>query len=303
MKREFDKLRAIKLFISIVKEGSFSKAATIMGISPSYASKEISTLEEELGVQLLYRTTRKIGLTDNGRIYLKGVTSFVDNLEVLDESLQDKMAKPKGHLKITAPSAWGQIVLAPLLAKYKREFPDISLEIDLSNRFVDIVGESFDVAIRSVAQVVDSSFYALHLAKDDDCIVATNKYLSNNGIPKTYKDLEDHNCILLKGDRTFRTWNFVKNNKKQSINVSGDYTVNDVRSVIGAAKSGMGIARVPIYLVVDDIKKGRLIPLFEKMIKKERNLLAFYSEKREHSPKVNSFLTFLEKNRSKLTGM
>jgi len=297
MNKEFDRLRAIKLFITIAKEGSFTKAAKVMVMSPSNASKEISYLEDELGVKLLFRTTRKVGLTENGRKYLEGAKQIVTKLELLSDSLHKKKAKPKGLLRITAPSAWGQIVLAPLLAKYKIQYPDVALEIDLSNRVVDIVGESFDVAIRST-ELVDSSFYAMKLTDENEIVCASKKYLEKFGSPSKYSDLKNHNCvILMNGSFSFSKWQFYKNQKTYSVNVKGNFKANDIRTVLSATRAGVGICHMPYYLVADDLKKGKLVSLFDEMKFDKRGIYAFYREKREFSPKLDSFLTFLEKNK------
>lgn len=296
MKKDFDKLRALKLFINIVKEGSFSMASKKMGMTPSSASKEITTLEENLGVKLLYRTTRKVGLTDDGRVYLEGVEKFIIDLEQLDDTLQKRKLSTRGNLKITSPSVWGHVVLSPIIAKYKIKYPEVNIDLDLTNRVVDIVGESFDIAIRSTA-LVDSSFYAIKLKDEEDRICVSNKYLRRYGTPKKIKDLASHNCLILSnGSFSFNSWKFKRNGKNQSINVSGNVKANDIHVLHDNVVAGVGIAHLPKYLIEKDLKKGRVVTLFDDEISNEKAVYAFYRQKRSHSPIVDSFLSFLEEH-------
>ncbi|OUR95802.1 hypothetical protein A9Q84_14975 [Halobacteriovorax marinus] len=296
MKKDFDKLRALKLFINIVEEGSFSMAAKKMAMTPSSASKEMTTLEESLGVKLLYRTTRKVGLTDDGRVYLEGVQRIIIDLDLLDDTLLKRKLSTRGNLKITSPSVWGHVVLSPIVAKYKMKFPEVTIEMDLSNRIVDIVGESFDIAIRSTA-LVDSTFYAIKLKDEDETVCVSKKYLKKFGTPRRAKDLIQHNCLTLSvGSISLSSWKFKENGKVQTINVSGNVKANDMHVLHHNVLAGVGIGKIPRYLIEGDIKKGRLVTLFEDKTSNEKSFYAFYRQKRSHSPIVDSFLTFLEEH-------
>jgi len=296
VKKDFDKLRALKLFINIVEEGSFSMAAKKMAMTPSSASKEMTTLEESLGVKLLYRTTRKVGLTDDGRVYLEGVQRIIIDLDLLDDTLLKRKLSTRGNLKITSPSVWGHVVLSPIVAKYKMKFPEVTIEMDLSNRIVDIVGESFDIAIRSTA-LVDSTFYAIKLKDEDETVCVSKKYLKKFGTPRRAKDLIQHNCLTLSvGSISLSSWKFKENGKVQTINVSGNVKANDMHVLHHNVLAGVGIGKIPRYLIEGDIKKGRLVTLFEDKTSNEKSFYAFYRQKRSHSPIVDSFLTFLEEH-------
>ena len=287
-----DTFSAIPVFIAVVENGSFSKAADKLGTSKSAVSKRISQLENTLGVKLLHRTTRRLSLTEAGEHYFhhvhKAMTAATEGVDAVTQ-LQ---GKPKGTLKISTPMSFGRLHLAPLVTDFLTHYPDITLNMTMDDKKVDLVEQGFDVAIRA-GEMKDSTLIARSLASCRSVICASPEYLRKHGTPTTPDALMNHNCIRFSYDYNGNEWVFHRDGKQQKIKVDGNYQVNNSEALQAAALDGLGIAKIPTFVIGKDIMNGRLVPLFESYPLPIQTFYAVFPERRHLPAKVRVFLDFI----------
>lgn len=251
----------LSLFALVVEAKSFNKAAQVAEMSTPAVSKRITKLEADIGVQLLYRTTRRITLTEAGeKLYLhaKDINKQVN--EALGE-VSGYSTNLSGHIRMTVPTISGELFLAQSIAEFGQRYPDISVEVRLENEFVDLVKEGMDLAIRT-GVLEDSSLIAHPLITSHWVVCCSPKYIKQHGQPKTPEDLSKHNCLAYTYQRQGGyEWRFSQGNTEQSIKISGSFATNNSQALRKAALGGYGIAYIPKCSVYEDIQKGQLIAL------------------------------------------
>ncbi|MBV1863155.1 MAG: LysR family transcriptional regulator [Rhodobacteraceae bacterium] len=287
-----DIITGMRTFCAVAQQKSFVNAASLLGISPALTSKYIGQLEDRLGVRLLNRTTRSLSLTEQGSRYFNRCQELIAQFDALEASVQEAQTAPKGHLRLSAPRALGEAFLMPVISDFLDEYPNITVEVHLSDRFVNIVEEGFDLAVR-VGVLQDSALVARKLSSLNIVLCAAPEYLEWAGTPHTPEDLSQHRCII---DSIFKggaTWPFWVNGKKTTVVVSGRATVNSANACRDMALRGVGIIRAPDHVVAEDIAAGRLKPLLNSFVHSDFGIYAIYPHSQYLATKTRLLVDFL----------
>jgi len=288
-----DKATEMALFVKVVEEGSFSAAARRLDLTPSAVSKQIGRLEDRLAVRLLQRTTRRLNLTEEGKVFYERCVVILAEIEEVEQSVISTQGMPRGTLRINAPVALGRLQLAPLLAEFMQRFPQVNIELQLTDRTVNLLEEGIDVLIR-VGEVDDSSYIARRLAQARRFICASPSYVARHGLPQTPADLKNHNCLRLNVPTRLNDWEFTDaKGHQQIISVTGDFATNVTDMMYAAALAGIGLARLSTIIVGADIRAGRLLPVLTDYATDSTSMYAIYPHRRHLSPKVRAFVDFL----------
>lgn len=255
-------LETLYLFIEVVQQRSFAKVARARNIDPSSVSRAIARLESELGIRLFQRSTRKLEITEIGEIYFQKIVPLVDELESAQQIAIDTHQKPQGNLRVTASSTFAQQRIVPLLPQLAKLYPDLSIELILTDFYLDLIEERIDVAIR-LGTLQDSSYMVKHLRKMKFYICVSSDYLDKYGQPQTPQDIKNHNCLLFPRARHNLDWLFKdKTEKITEIKIRGKYLLTNSLAIKQCAIAGMGLALLPDWLVDRELKSGKLIRLF-----------------------------------------
>ncbi len=287
-----DKVMSMRVFSAVAKNNSFSDAAKKLSISKAMASKHVQNLENTLGVRLFNRTTRKLNLTDVGNAYYEKVDSILSDIDETELAISRLNSEPKGKLKIMAPPSFGAFHLSRALSVYLRKYPDVTTEIELSNRMPDLVEDGIDLAFH-VGKLEDSSFVARKIASARRVVCASPYYLKQNGTPQAPNDLSKHNCMVYAPRTALNEWEFIKNNEQVTVKISGDIQCNDGDALRIAAIQGCGIAQLPTYIVGLDIQSGRLNAILEEFEPENLPVYAIYNHRKYLSAKIQTFIEFM----------
>ena len=286
-------INSIPVFISVVEQGSFSKAAEVLGFSNSGVSKRISALEAQLGVKLLYRSTRKLSLTEAGERYYQHAQRAFEAAKEAESAATGLQQEAQGVLRISAPMSFSRSHIAPIIPKFLKAYPKISIQMELSDTWSDVISEGYDLALRA-GDLPDSSLVAKPLAPLHSVICAAPNYLEEFGSPKEPADLVQHNCLLYSYHSTSNEWFFNRNDEDVRVEVKGNYQVNNSDALKEALLTGLGVGRLPSFIAGEEIKKGNLIPLLTDYQMPYKNLVALYPQRQYLAKKVSVFLSFLE---------
>jgi len=287
-----DTLTRMQAFVQVVEAGGFSAAARRAGKSKALLSKYVRDLEDELGVRLLNRTTRQLSPTEVGQAYHREAVDILQRLEDLSASVLDSHSDARGHLRVSAPRSFGDAELGGAILEFMAQQPDITVDLRLDDRFVDLVEEGFDVAIR-VSEPADSSLIARRLANFRVVCCAAPSWVEKHGRPKVPNDLLGLPAIADTNARNWSHWPFQVDGERQVVNVSPRMNVNSPQVVAEAAIAGLGVARVPLFAVRAAIFDGRLEALLEDFELKSLAVNAVYPHRRHLSGKVRVFVDFL----------
>jgi DNA-binding transcriptional LysR family regulator len=256
-----DRYSDMAILVAVVDAGGFSPAARKLNMTHSAISKRVQRLEDRLGVQLLLRTTRTMTLTDAGARYVREARPIIEDIQAMEAAVIHDSDAPRGTLKVTSSSAFGHHRIVPAVIDFMRIYPDVKVNLTLTDALADIRHERIDVAIRSGA-VTDQSLVAHKLASNERLICASPAYLAAHGTPAKPSDLSDHRCLKLNFESRFNDWEF-RSSSSREIRMEGDFTCNSLEGIRTACREGAGIARLPEYMVSDDLKAGRLVPLLQ----------------------------------------
>jgi len=289
-----DTLTRMRTFVEVVDAGGFSAAARKMGRSKALISKYVRELEDELGARLLNRTTRTLSLTEVGQSYARDATEILQRIEDLQSSIGDAHAAPRGRLKVSAPRTFGDGDLGRAIMEFVVSEPEISLELHLEDRFVDLVDEGFDVAIR-ISTLTDSSLIARRLASFRIVICASPEVIAEHGLPLHPDDMVGKPCVI-DSNVAYRTnWPFLIDGERVSIPVKGRVEVDSPNAARQAALAGLGFAVVPYLVVRDEVEAGALQVVLSEFEPASVAIHAVYPHRRHLSGKVRSFIDFLVK--------
>ncbi len=288
-----DDLNDIAVFVAVVDAGSFTRAAERLNISRPVVSKYVSRLEDQLGVRLLNRTTRRLSLTEAGRLFHARCRRGLDDIADAHAEVSRLQEHPRGVLRINVPMSFGILHIAPALPAFMQQYPDITVEMDLNDRKLDVVDEGFDVSVR-IGELPDSSLIARRLAPCRHVIVAAPAYLEVRGMPRKPEELRDHDILSYSLQQSAQNWHFL-DPAGRSIQVPADarLQVNNSLALREALLGGLGIARTPTFLVGDDLRQGRLTRLLGDHQSLEVSVFVVYPQRRHLSPKVRAFVEFL----------
>jgi len=282
---------AIPVFVAVVEQRGFSPAARMLGISKSAVSKRINLLEHNLGIKLLHRTTRKLSLTEAGEHFFEHAVIANNAAKDAQDAVAQLQGEPQGRLRINTPMSFGRLHVSPLIPVFLKRYPKITIDMVMDDKVVDMVGGGFDIAIRS-GKLPDSNLIARKLAPLKSVLCASPAYIENHGHPETLNDLKQHNCLLFSYSRDLKEWRFTRNGISESIEVSGNYQVNNSEALRDAMLQGLGIGRLPTFVAGPDIKSGKLVPLFESYEMLQQSIYAVFLERQFMPAKVRAFLDF-----------
>ncbi|KJK18135.1 LysR family transcriptional regulator [Burkholderiaceae bacterium 16] len=289
-----DKLGSVDAFVKAAEIRNFSEVGRQLGISSSAVGKAISRLEERLGVRLFHRSTRSITLTPEGQLFLSRCQRIVEELEAAEAELS-AASSPKGQLRVSLPLV-GTLVL-PVLSSFIREYPEIRLELDFSDRMVNIIDEGFDVVLRT-GEAADSRLVARALGHYTPHIVAAPAYLSRHGVPATPDDLFRHACLLHRYPSTGKVdrWLLRDGDNVREMDLPGLLTVNTVEPLIAMAEQGHGLAYIPNFLVRQQLEDGRLVTVLSDYATDRKVFRAVWPSGRHMSPKIRVFVDYMAKH-------
>ena len=267
-----------------------SAASVKLGITPAMVGQHVAALEERLGMRLLNRTTRRQSLTDFGKSYLEQCRDILERVSVADQDAEASQAKPRGQLKITAPTTFGAEVLMPALQRYRAAAPEVTLDITLTDRNVDIVDEGFDIAFR-IGELPDSRLISRRLAPYRMMICAAPAYLARRGHPDHPADLAAHDAIgFTPAARS--PWKLTNGDGEIEVSPQVSITVNSGQAVRMAARAGLGVIMQPAILLMSDIEAGLLVRLFPDWHLRERSMSLIYHRDRRMTPRLRSVISF-----------
>ena len=288
-------LAYIPTFTKVAERLSFSVAARDLGMTKSAVSKHISALEETLNVRLLNRTTRKLSITEEGRLFLDKCTHIMEELKSAEQQLQNLHTKPSGLLRINAPASFGQTHLAPMIAEFAAHYPDIRLEVDFSDQFIDIIESGVDVCIR-IASLSDSSLIARKLKPCPMVLAASPAYLKEYGEPKHPDALINHRFVEYSHVERLREWRYRDpiTGQEKVVPTTVAMRANHAEMLRQAALSGVGLVFAPMFILRPDVESGRLKALLTDYASiPERNIYALFPHNRFMTAKVRLFIDFI----------
>lgn len=290
--------KRVEVFVRAVELGSFSALARAWHVKPSSVSRQIGALEEELGVRLMARTTRKLNLTEAGhRLYERARVCLTDLEEALVEAAE-LTSQPRGVLRLSVPVAFGRRYVAPLVPEFVAAYPEVQLEVSLHDRFVDLVGEGYDAVIRA-GHVRDEGLVARKLAPNDRLVCASPAYLKRKGRPRRPADLEKHDALIFRYVDASDIWRFRKRDRTEAVRVRGPVASNSGDLLLEAAVAGAGVALVPRWLAAADLAAGRVEALLTGWAATATDFdshLHVLIPSRRHLPaKVRALVSFLER--------
>lgn len=285
-------LEGMAVFAEVVEARSFTGAAAKLGMSKAAVSKKISRLEDRLGARLLNRTTRRLSLTEIGAAFYERCARIVAEAEEAELAVTRLHATPRGTLRVDAPHSFGVRYLAPLLPEFMARYPDLSVDITFNDRFVDLVDEGFDLAIR-IAHLPDSSLIARKLAESRRVVCAAPEYWARHGRPARPADLAAHNCLGYSYLATRNEWRFAGPDGPFAVRVSGTLASNNGDVLRQAAAGGLGVILTPVFMACDDLRAGRLEPVLAEFEDAPQGIHAVYPHNRLLSAKVRAFVDYL----------
>lgn len=289
-----DHLSRIGIYTEVVKQQSFAGAARKLGITSSAVSKQIQNLEHALEVKLLNRTTRKVSVTEEGAIFFERANRALEDLKEAEEHINEMKACPRGPLKISLPHNFTNRFLLKPITAFAKQYPDVSLDVSMDDRHVDLIEEGFDVVVR-IGTLKDTTLIARKLAHCPIAITASPEYLEKHGTPETPEDLAGHDVILYTRKSGPPHWHYKdQNGKRGSVALQGSFKCDAGDMELEAVRAGIGIAILPIFYVTDDIKAGNLVPILSDFQTwPELNIHALFPPNRYLSTRVRLFVDHL----------
>lgn len=295
-------LNGLRYFARVAATGSFISTARHFGVPASSVSRHIAALEREVGQQLLYRHTRAVRLTDSGERYYLIVREALDLLDMAAEQAADKDANPKGLVRVNAPVALGRLHIAPVLNALQKQYRELSVQLTLTDAFIDPVQEGADITVR-VGRLEDSGLVGRTIGPQRYIICASTEYLSTHGLPENPAQLTDHNCLIYRGQSAAQQWYFRRPGDLayKAFAVSGNFQSNNAEALVAAAEASLGIVLFPTWLFhAASFKKGRLVKLladWESSVEAEPPAIHLVSpENRSRSRKVRLVTDFLREH-------
>ncbi|ABY69264.1 LysR family transcriptional regulator [Actinobacillus pleuropneumoniae] len=286
-----DKLNAINLFCRVIETQSFTQAAQLEQISLAMASKLIAQLEEHLNVRLLHRTTRKITPTEAGLLYYQRCLPILNELKDAEDSVSNITSTLQGKITISLPMDFGSRFVAPYLGQFMTTYPNIQLNIEFSDRRVDVVAEGYDLVLR-IGTLEDSSIVAKRIARSELVLIASPDYLAKQGTPENLEQLTEHTCLIYENHQQ---WQFTDGDQKVKIKPNAHVISNNGYALLQMTKAGQGIVNLPLFLAKEDINAGRLIEILPQYKQHSIDISVLYPHRRYLSPKVKVLIEFLSK--------
>jgi len=287
-------LRTLLIFVKVAERKSFVRAAADLGITQSGVSNAISRLEVQLGVRLLARTTRRVSLTEDGAAFFARCRQALAELEEAELVLKEARLKPSGNLRVDMPVSFGRLKVVPLLGAFQAQYPDVTLRVSFTDRYIDLIEESVDVSVRFGA-LQDSSLIARRLSATQFSVVGSPRYFAQHGRPKRPEDLIEHNCLAftLRDTGLARDWRFAERDVETTFTPKGKMNFGDGAALCDAACAAYGLAQLHGYYIDAAIARGKLVSVLDKFKPKADPIWLVYPQTRHLSPKVRAFVDFM----------
>lgn len=277
-------------FVAVVECGSFLRAAERLRRSSSHISRQVARLEERLQARLLYRTTRRVSLTEAGQTFFSRCQRLIEERDEAFVAISDLHSAPTGLLRMTAAVTYGERFIVPLVNAFMSQYPQLRVDIELSNRSLDLVQEGYDLAIR-LGRLSESSLIATRIAPRSLYLCASPEYLQRYGRPHSLSELARHNCLIGTSD----TWMLQTMGREQPFKPSGNWRCNSGQAVLDAALNGLGLCQLPDYYVLEPLRRGALVSLLEDHRPPDSAVWAVYPQRRYPLPKVRLLVDCLKR--------
>jgi DNA-binding transcriptional LysR family regulator len=288
-----DRFSLMHVFVRIAETGSISAVARELGASQPTVSKQLAALEARLGVTLLQRTTRRLSLTEAGSVYYESARRILDQVAEAEAGVGRLSSGPSGTLTVSAPNGLGQMFLDRLIIAFQSRYPELRIHLIESERFVDLVEEGIDVAVR-VGQLTDSTLVARRLGSSRRVVVGTPEYFARNPEPRVPQDLERHNCVLYTYLASGNVWRFLGPKGEIDVRVSGSFRTTSGNAIREAVLAGIGVAATPLWMVHDHLHAGRLQTVLQDFAPVPAEINAVYPSARHVATKVRLFIDYLK---------
>lgn len=286
-----DRFQELRVFIAVADCGGLAKAASVIHSSPPAVTRTLASLEERLGVRLFDRTTRSLRLTEPGMKFLDEARRILGDLEAAEQEMAGQSNIVSGNLTLTTSLTFGRAMLQPVVSDFIDAHPHITVSLLLFDRVVDLIDEGFDLAVR-IANLPDSSLVSRHVGDVRRMLVASPAYLSRHGSPKTLEDLKSHAVIGQTAFMPNRELKYFKAGRPARIALPIRFEINDAHACISAVEQGKGITVVMSYMVIDALRKGRLVPVLNKFRPPPVPVNLIYAQRRILAPKIRAFIDF-----------
>lgn len=289
------KFTQMATFVEVVARGSLSAAARAEGIAPAMIGRRLDALEARLGVKLLQRTTRRLVLTDEGSAFLEDCQRILAEVGDAESAISEHSMRASGHLTVSAPAGFGRQHVAPLLPSFLAEHRDVTINLNLSDRIIDLVAEGVDVAIR-IASLDDSNLVGVKLADNRRVVVASPAYLKRHGRPRQLADLARHNCLPISSEGSQRGWTFMDDGKQVILKVGGNMVCNDGAVLHAWALAGKGLAWRSMWEVGGQIASGELVTVLDDFAAPGNDVHAVFAQRRHLPLRIRAFVDFLRRS-------
>jgi DNA-binding transcriptional LysR family regulator len=288
-----DRWTEMNLLVQVADTGSMSRAAEALGISNAVASRAMAAMEQRLGARLVERNTRRLYLTDTGQQFLERCKALLADLEDAEAAVNANTLAPTGRLRISASLSFAVRHIAPLLPEYLKRYPKVTVHVETSNRYLDLIDNNIDVAVRTREVEADSSISVRPLAQTRRILAASAEYLAAHGIPREPADLARHRLLLYMLANNPHELRFTREGARQAVKVQGTLESNDGQVLRAAALHGLGILVQPTYILHEDIKAGNFVPILEDWDLPTLNINLAYPSRKHLSAKVRTFIDFM----------
>jgi DNA-binding transcriptional LysR family regulator len=288
-----DRLQSMRVFAKVVEQGSFAGAGLALDMSNAVVTRHVADLEKHLGVRLLNRTTRRLSLTETGLIYLERAKQILQDVDDADAMASSQSSKPAGTLRIYSHLGFGQLQLAQLLPRYALLFPDVKLDVTLSDHAVDLVEEGFDIGMFIELQKFDASMIARRIGLSDIILCASPDYIEQHGAPGKPEDISQHICLNFAYEQLRHHWSILIDQQRVDVPITSKLVSNDGNLLRQCALAGMGIVIRSSFTLGDDLSSGRLVRLLPQHHLGTVAVTMVYPSRRQLSAKVRSFIDFI----------
>ncbi|WP_164853802.1 LysR family transcriptional regulator [Paraburkholderia kirstenboschensis] len=287
-----DKLEAMRMFVRVVESGSFSQAARDLNVSQPTVSKQLAALEARLGTQLLARNSRALAVTPAGQDYYEAIVQILQDLDSVEERVLEGQSAPSGLVRVTLSPAFGRMFVIPRLSEFRKRFPDVAIEMEVSGRPVDLIEEGIDVAIR-IGRLSDSALVARRVGDMRMITLASTGYLAEHGTPQTLDELRTHQRISYVYQGDIIGWGFNVDGQQVTVDGAGAFRTNDAEHVRGAVIAGLGIAHHASWLFTDVLASGEVVRILDQHAPPPFPINAVTVAGRRMPSRVRQFVDFL----------
>ena len=295
-----DRWTEIELFVQVAETGSLSRAAEVLGLSNAAASRHLSALEDRLGARLVERNTRRLYLTDTGREFFSRAKTILSDLKDAESAVNATALNPTGVLRITASLSFSLHHVAPLLREYTQRYPNVTVHVEAANRYLNIIDNNIDVAIRTREVEPDSNITIRRLAETRRILAASPRYFAQHGVPKTLEELHRHKLLIYTYANNPNELRFSRDGEATAVTVKGLLESNDGQILRTAALDGLGILVQPTYILYNDIVAGRLVPVLDEWDLPRLTINLAYPSRKHLSAKVRTFIDFIAEHFAKM---